>query len=328
MTTQIGYVESLKQIYELQQKICKPFVSIQKIYEPVESVQKLIIKMCEPVESVQKSIRKIYEPIEYWRKLKKPIEDFISVANDINKYLPFLEELRLVPKKKSRYWDYEAGLDREFKDTIELEDEIEYTEAIVYKNPIRTNSSIVMIDKLSDTLFGMKRYTPNMTFCISTGNRKGVSILCNIDFCEADKKLNEKAMLNHYDKQCYEAIATLYKVGNEIVSLTQVYYAMGHDYKVKPGRKSLEKVNNSITKMSMIRIYIDNSKEVAVYKNYNKFIYNGRLLPIERKPAKFKSKLSKKAIYILQDLPLMKFAYDRKQQDRSRYMRVLQQNIL
>ena len=143
------------------------------------------------------------------------------------------------------------------------------------------------------------------------GSEKELSILCAIDFSDledAGVKITKRLM--PFDKRVYIAISALYNAGNKIISLTQVYYAMGNTG--KPAAYQIQKIQDSITKMSGARVYVDNTQEITVYK-YPRFKYDGPLLPIERATAIVNGKIADAAIHIFREPPVMTFARQRKQ---------------
>ena len=117
--------------------------------------------------------------------------------------------------------------------------------------------------------------------------------------------------LQPFDKRVYMAISALFNAGNDIISLSQIYYAMG--YTGTPGTSDRKKINDAITKMSGAKILLDNAKEAAALNNIMHFQYDGSLLPIERRTAIINGKLSDAAIKLFREPPLMTFAKQRKQ---------------
>lgn len=117
--------------------------------------------------------------------------------------------------------------------------------------------------------------------------------------------------LRPFDKLVYTAISSLFNAGNNVVSLSQIYYAMG--YKGTPGAGDRAKINDSITKMNSAKITLDTTKEHAVLKNMPLYKYDGQLLPMERVTALINGKISEAAIHIFREPPLITFAKERKQ---------------
>lgn len=138
--------------------------------------------------------------------------------------------------------------------------------------------------------------------------------LYSINFEELEKlgdnlKISKK--LTPFDKRVYIAVSALFNAGNEIITLTQIYYAMG--YTGKPAEKQITRINEAVEKMRRSYITFDNANEAHAIPNYPRFKYNGYLLPIESITATVNGRLSDSAIKIFREPPLMTFAKQRNQ---------------
>lgn len=143
-----------------------------------------------------------------------------------------------------------------------------------------------------------------------TGSERELNIYYAINFDELGEDISITKRLTPFDKRVYIAVSALFNAGNKTVTLTQIYYAMG--YTGKPGKSDLERINSAITKMNGAKIYVNNEQEAAAYK-YNKFIYDGSLLPLERGTALINGQLSDAAIHLFREPPVISFAKQRKQ---------------
>lgn len=151
-----------------------------------------------------------------------------------------------------------------------------------------------------------------LTFAMESkaDKRKGreLDAAYSIDFSALEENGNVKITkkLTPFDKRVYAAIGAIYNAGNFVTSLTQIYTAMGNIS--KPSKDNLEKINNSITKMSRAVIKINNDEEAEAY-NYASLNYDGILLPMERiSEVDIKGKTTKAAIHILREPPMISFA--------------------
>lgn len=142
-------------------------------------------------------------------------------------------------------------------------------------------------------------------------SKQDTIILYGIDFEELPAGVKITKQLTQYDKRVHIAAAALYNAGNEITSVTQIYSAMGNSGKPKEG--DIKKIYDSLTKMGAAHVYIDNSQEAQTLKGYDKFIYDGALLPFERVSAYINGKLTESAIHLFREPPLMTFARQRSQ---------------
>lgn len=117
--------------------------------------------------------------------------------------------------------------------------------------------------------------------------------------------------LTPYDKRVYIAVSALYNAGNNVITLTQIYYAMG--YTGNPGANDLNRINEALTKMTGAKILFDNQQEAEALKKYKRFKYDGSLLPFERLTAVVNGQMTNAAIRIFREPPLMTFAKQRQQ---------------
>lgn len=144
-----------------------------------------------------------------------------------------------------------------------------------------------------------------------SGSRKNIPAYYAINFDELGDDIQITKRLLPFDKRVYIAVSALFNAGNNIITLSQIYYAMG--YTGNPGAKNLTKINDAITKMTGGRIFFDNKKEAETLKGYPRFQYDGSLLPLERGIAVVNGQLADAAIHIFREPPLITFAKQRKQ---------------
>ena len=156
-----------------------------------------------------------------------------------------------------------------------------------------------------------------------SGSRKQILTYYSINFDELGDDITITKRLLPFDKRVYIAVSALFNAGNNVITLSQIYYAMG--YTGRPGTTDLEKINDAITKMTTARIYFDNQQEAESYK-YRHFKYDGSLLPLERGTAIVNGQLADAAIKIFREPPLITFAKQR-QQITTFYVKLLQSPI-
>lgn len=130
----------------------------------------------------------------------------------------------------------------------------------------------------------------------------------NFDDLGDNVKITKK--LQPFDKRVYIAISALYNAGNNVISATQIYYAMGNTG-TTPAQYQIEKINNSLSKMAGAKIILDNKQEAEALKRREYFKYTGSLLPIENITAFVNGKVTESAIHIFREPPLMTFAKQR-----------------
>lgn len=133
----------------------------------------------------------------------------------------------------------------------------------------------------------------------------------SINFDELSNDLQITKRLTPFDKRVYIAVSALFNAGNTVITLTQIYYAMG--YTGKPNTRDLNRINDAITKMNGAKILFDNQHEADALNRIKRFKYDGSLLPIERLTAIVNGRLTDAAIRLFREPPLMSFAKQRQQ---------------
>lgn len=180
----------------------------------------------------------------------------------------------------------------------------------------KTSSIEFPLDKVNKNIWGLSDMIPSdgsiITFGMEsrTDKRKGreVDLMYSIDFTalEESEAVRITKKLTPFDKRVYTAIGALFNAGNTVISLSQIYTAMGNTG--RPPKSTLDKINDSITKMLRAVIYISNEPEAKVY-NYPRFVYDGSLLPMERiSNVNINGKTTEVAIHILREPPMISFA--------------------
>jgi hypothetical protein len=211
---------------------------------------------------------------------------------------------------------WEKGQTRNVDDTIRaiLKGDTENLPQVL----VRQLKSIVFpVDKVNKNIWGLLEQPTDgqltLNFDVTADkdkeSKKPVTIMYSLDFNSlANVSVTKK--LEPYDKRVYLAISALFNEGYDVISVNQIYAAMG--YTGDPGQKDREKINNAITKMNSAHLIIDNKYEAKSYK-YDHFKYDGVLLPMERMQAYINGQLSDAAIHIFREPPMVSFAKQRKQ---------------
>ena len=159
---------------------------------------------------------------------------------------------------------------------------------------------LLQVDKHGQIEFNLAKY----------GSKEIVPAYYSINFDGLSDELKITKKLQPFDKRVYIAVSALFNAGNNVITLSQIHYAMGGI--TRPGGNILSKINDAITKMTTARIFFDNEREAEKYK-YNHFKYDGSLLPLERGTAIINGKLANAAIHIFREPPLITFAKQRNQ---------------
>ncbi len=181
------------------------------------------------------------------------------------------------------------------------------TRAEIIEYPLdKVNSNIW--NWLQDTTDGQLTLGINMA---KTGSKTPVPVYLSIDFSRLEEEgLHITKKLTPFDKRVYVAVSALYNAKVNPITLTQIHYAMGNIE--RPARSHLMKIQNSITKMMLTKVEINNIKEAAVY-NYEEFPWEGALLPSEKITAVANGKITDAAILLYREPPVITFAKQRKQ---------------
>lgn len=141
-------------------------------------------------------------------------------------------------------------------------------------------------------------------------------MLYAIDFDALSNDVQISRRLEPYDKRVYIAASALFNSNKDtqdkaVITLSQIYSAMGNTGNC--GKRDREKINNSLTKMTGARIYIDNAQEAKLLKGYPHFRYDASLLPMERITATVNGQTTEAAIKLLREPPMITFAKERRQ---------------
>lgn len=156
--------------------------------------------------------------------------------------------------------------------------------------------------------------TGQLTFAAEKrGSRKTADIIYSIDFeaLEQENGVTITKKLTAFDKRVYIAASALYNNGFDVVTVVQIYAAMGNTG--RPASTDIKKINDSLTKMRAAHIYLSNESEHQLYSKYDKFVYDASLLPMERISAVINGQTVDSAIHLFREPPLTSFARERKQ---------------
>ena len=118
--------------------------------------------------------------------------------------------------------------------------------------------------------------------------------------------------MNAYDKRVYLAVCALYEAGNERITAGMIYRAMGGKGYQK--KKDYEKLKQSVEKMAVVRISINNEQEAIKYKYRSFCITNDYLLNCSSvEKIELKGGKSDYSIHIFEKPVLMRYAEEHKQ---------------
>lgn len=262
-----------------------PDATILAFNDVIETMQDIYTLITESKSELQTAIH-----LDFWYIMKPTIESIVrnvtqlSRAQDGNKLLESAKDFASL-----------IGMPSIPSTTIKRAETIEYP-----------------LDKINSKIWSLFEDTnQKIAFAAEKrGSKRELNIYYSIDFEALGDEISITKKLLPFDKRVYIAISALFNAGNKIITLTQIYYAIGNIG--RPSRSSLDKINNSITKMMGAKISVNNEQEASQYK-YNKFVYDGALLPIERGSAIINGQLAESAIHIFREPPVISFAKQRSQ---------------
>lgn len=211
-----------------------------------------------------------------------------------------LKAMRVIAGKKDGVWNVEDTLRTMFCQTSAIAkraDKVEYP-----------------LDKVNSVVWGLNESASSGCNLRIAAEPRGadckVDIWYSINF-DALEDISVSKRLLPFDKRVYIAVASLFGAGNDVISLTQIHYAMGNTG--RPKAEQLGKIRDAIKKMNSATITVDNSQEIEAKYKYAQFKYRGSLLPFEMVEASVNGKLTEAAIHIFREPPLVSFAKQRRQ---------------
>ena len=170
--------------------------------------------------------------------------------------------------------------------------------------PKKAESIVYPVDKLNFNLWqGLKSQKYNVGV-----EKQGSKEKINVYF--TPKFFGDP--MTAYDKRVYLAVCALYEAGNERITAGMIYRAMGGEG--YPNQKKYEKLKQSIEKMAVVRISIDNEQEAIKYKYHSFCVTNDYLLNCSSvEKIELKGGKSDYSIHIFEKPVLMRYAEEHKQ---------------
>lgn len=174
----------------------------------------------------------------------------------------------------------------------------------------KANKLDLPTDKLNLFAWDLRETKGQIKFDLSrAGTDDTATALFSLTF-DDDPNITLTKEVNHFDKRVMSACGTAFASGYPIISATGIYYAMGNTG--KPAQKHIDKINDTLTKLDMAKVFVDNTIEAGTYK-YPKFRKEDRLLHFKRVSRIVNGKTTDSIIQILEEPVLMTFARQRKQ---------------
>ena len=182
----------------------------------------------------------------------------------------------------------------------------------------------ISTSKLSDILYPIDKVNAELWNCFSIGentplkaesdkdSRKGkqASIYVMLDFNELDG-VKISRPLTSFDKRVFIAISNKREAGQEILTFSQIYEAMGGIS--RPDKSIRDRIIESIETMSRAIVSIDTTEENKIYPRLDKIVWESQLLHIEKVKGYSRGQITDYAIRIIETPKLYLFAKQRNQ---------------
>ena len=178
--------------------------------------------------------------------------------------------------------------------------------------------------KLSDIFYPIDKVNSELWNCFSIGEntplkaesdkdsrkRKQANIYVMLDFNELDG-VKISRPLTSFDKRVFIAISNKREAGQEILTFSQIYEAMGGIS--RPDKSIRDRIIESIETMSRAIVSIDTTEENKIYPRLDKIVWESQLLHIEKVKGYSRGQITDYAIRIIETPKLYLFAKQRNQ---------------
>ena len=307
---------------------------IEALQSPaVEAVQNVASAIQDNWNRIAGTVKNMQDFLnsERWGHIRQTLEQIanaapalLELAKELEELTPFLEAELKKPEYEGKTLDEllettESNADGSLPADSLLAKALDAARAAAAKErPIRTTITRAQtveypLDKPNQIIWNLleKDTKGQVTLNLAKfGSKQNLPAYYAINFDDLGSDITITKRLLPFDKRVYIAVSALFNAGNNVITLSQIYYAMG--YTGRPGTTDLEKINDSVTKMTTARIFFDNQQEADKYK-YPLFKYDGSLLPLERGTVIVNGQLADAAIKMYREPPLITFAKQRKQ---------------
>lgn len=328
------YAECSQKAHEAMEHIKEQYGGI--VAENLQQFAQVAVDLTKTLSPVMDAIKGLSESIYNSEVVKSYAELLRTIANNSEGIKALFEEQEALQPyldaelRKSKYGELtlEQFVDLEDGEEKDAEWSRIYAAAKAAKEKdekatkVKAKRADIVaypLDKVNSTIWNMLKEDTGgqITMRFAAENRedkkkkKEVDILYSINFdaLEGEAITITKKLLP-FDKRVYLAVAALFNAGNDVVSFTQIYYAMGNTN--KPAPNQIKKIEDAVNKMMRAAVEVNNVAEAKAY-NYPKFTYKGALLPVEFVTAKVNGTTAEGAVHIFREPPVITFARERRQ---------------
>lgn len=159
------------------------------------------------------------------------------------------------------------------------------------------------------TIEATRTDTPETPMLVSTG-RKNATAMVTLNYGSWDGIAATKH-LTEYDESVHNAVCTLYEMGYREISPGMIWKALGMD--TRPNKQQAERIRESYTKMTRIRVSIDATGEMRAYGDYTAVVIEDNILPARLEMVEVNGKTTRDCLILRECPPLYAYSGLRKQ---------------
>ena len=151
--------------------------------------------------------------------------------------------------------------------------------------------------------------SPETPMMVSTG-RKNSTAMVTLNYSMWDG-IAATRHLTEYDESIHNAVSTLYEMGYREISPGMIWKALGMD--TRPNKQQAERIRESYTKMTRIRVKIDARGEMGAYGDHVAFRVEDNILPARLETVEVNGKIARDCLILRSCPPLYAYSRLRKQ---------------
>lgn len=317
---------TLKKMQDAANKAIEPLI---KASASTNKLMDIISKATDPYKQLVTAVNEVTNKVvssetrEMIRQMRDTLQPLQDLLNEIEQLEPYLKAELEKPEYEGRTLDSimhsltpgemmellrdkDSYLRRAFEAARAARETDRETQIEAYK----ADKLDLPTDKLNLFAWDLRETKGQIKFDLSrAGSDDTATALFSLSF-DDDPNIKLTKEVDHFDKRVMSACGTAFASGYPIISATGIYYAMGNTG--KPNQKHINKINDTLTKLDMAKVFVDNTIEAGTY-NYPKFRKEDRLLHFKRVSRIVNGKTTDAVIQILEEPVLMTFARQRKQ---------------
>ena len=284
----------------------------------------------EKAKKIEELIKKDREHLDTVRR-ESGFDDFVKDYEEHpEKYADYMtvgEFLELADKAYSGNKTAQRKIDKISAGNHDIQELLRvYTSALALfsKKPVsvktrRPDEFVAPTDNITRTVFtGIEPKVKTPVF-VGDKNKQPVNVYVGINYDKLNGITIQSAQaLTPYDQDVHDAILSLYLAGNEYITNRMIYQTMTgaspNDIAKASGisKKSLDEIDDAITKLMYSIIVIDASEEASAF-GYEMFKYDSTVLAAERITAKLNGSAPVECLHLLR-VPILYSYSDRKGQ--------------